>query len=273
VRLLVLISCVFALAGATAASGHPADVQDVDHDGVVNHEDNCPDAFNPRQSDIDQDTQYNAVPPVAPANPTAPPPDTGGDACDTDDDGDKIDDATDNCPKVVNDDQVDVDKDGKGNPCDSDDDGDDEVDEEDNCPVNANRDQRDHDGDGLGDACDPDAPKASGATGLPGFDPNDKVAPKLKVRMPARMRLAAVNYGVPVRVSCSEACILEGLLAKRRVGATLEDSGWTWLFVRVPAATLKRVRGSGSEKASLRVLARDASGNRSSVVRRVTITR
>jgi hypothetical protein len=270
-RILVLIACLLALGGAVAHA-HPADVQDIDHDGVLNHEDNCPDAFNPKQSDIDQDTQYNAVPPVAPANPTAPPPDTGGDACDTDDDGDRIDDVTDNCPKVANADQVDIDRDGKGNPCDSDDDGDDVVDEEDNCPIVPNRDQADGDRDGLGDACDPDGPKASGS-GLPGYDPDDKAAPKLVISAPAKVRLAAIRYGLAVRVSCSEACSLEGHFGDRRVGATLEDRGWTWLFLRVPADTLKRVKGSGAQKASLRIAAQDASGNRTSVRKKVTIKR
>jgi hypothetical protein len=271
-RILALAACLLTLGGAVA-HGHPADLQDVDHDGVLNHQDNCPDAFNPKQSDIDGDAVYNAVPPVAPVNPTAPPPDTGGDACDIDDDGDKVDDVTDNCPKVPNADQADIDKDGKGNPCDSDDDGDDAVDEEDNCPTVANRDQRDADSDGLGDACDPDGPRARSSTGMPGFDPNDKTAPKLTIRVPRSIRLEAIRYGVAVRVSCSEACSLEGHLGRRRAGATLEDTGWTWLFLRPSPATFRRVKGSGPLKAQLRITAQDASGNRTSVRRGVTFRR
>jgi Thrombospondin type 3 repeat len=272
-RVLALLACLVALGGAAVAHGHPMDVQDADHDGLLNHEDNCPEAFNPKQGDIDGDTQYNAVPPVSPVNPTAAPPETGGDACDIDDDGDTLDDATDNCPRAANQDQVDLDKDGKGNPCDSDDDGDNRVDEEDNCPGNANPDQRDHDRDGLGDACDPDAPKAEPSSRLPGFDPADKTGPVLKLRMPARLSLEGAAYGVPVRVTCSEACVLQGRLGRARSSASLEDSGWTWLFVPLGGDTLRRVRGSGFRKVSVRVRAQDPSGNRTSASRRIRITR
>lgn len=270
--LFVLILCLSALGGATVAYSHPADVQDVDHDGLLNHEDNCPDAFNPKQTDTDMDAQYNAVPPVAPVNPTAAPLDTGGDVCDIDDDGDQIDDATDNCRLAANPDQADNDKDGRGNPCDSDDDGDDIVDEEDNCPFVPNADQRDHDSDGLGDLCDPDAPKGRSG-GLPGANPNDKQAPKLKVASRRKLRLESVSYGIPVRVTCSEACALQGRLGSSRTSVVLEDKGWTWLFVKLPAATLKRVKRQGSARAAVRVQAQDASGNRTSVSRRVTIRR
>src|SRR5262249_18880280 len=61
----------------------------------------------------------------------------------TDDDGDGIESAQDNCPFVVNPDQTDTDRDGAGDACD-------------NCPGIANPTQRDLDRDGLGDACDDD---------------------------------------------------------------------------------------------------------------------
>jgi hypothetical protein len=68
-------------------------------------------------------------------------------------DGDGVNDAFDNCPSVVNN-QNDNDADGLGNECD-------------NCPDAANADQPDTDGDGIGDACTlpppPDA--ACGACG------------------------------------------------------------------------------------------------------------
>src|SRR3970040_1530763 len=72
-------------------------------------------------------------------------------------DGDTIDDAIDNCPDVVNEDQADTDGDGVGDACnDADDtDGDEYANLLDNCPDDANPGQEDTDGDGIGDACDP----------------------------------------------------------------------------------------------------------------------
>ena len=62
----------------------------------------------------------------------------------TDDaDGDGISDENDNCPFVVNRDQLDTDGDGVGDACD-------------NCPTIPNKDQSDINGNGLGDLCDPD---------------------------------------------------------------------------------------------------------------------
>jgi PKD repeat protein len=55
--------------------------------------------------------------------------------------GDGLPDPVDNCPKKLNADQKDTDKDGSGDACD-------------NCPVLANKDQKDGDMDGAGDACD-----------------------------------------------------------------------------------------------------------------------
>ncbi|HEY3449918.1 MAG TPA: amidohydrolase family protein [Myxococcales bacterium] len=95
-----------------------------------------------------------------------------------DQDGDGIDDAQDNCPKVFNPirpmdngKQADEDGDGVGDACDvcpmdadktdcpqfvtNDADGDGIVDAKDNCPNAANKDQLDGDADGKGDACDP----------------------------------------------------------------------------------------------------------------------
>jgi hypothetical protein len=61
---------------------------------------------------------------------------------DWDDDG--IANSVDNCPHVVNVDQLDTDQDSVGNACD-------------NCLTVPNHDQHNADGDSLGDACDPDA--------------------------------------------------------------------------------------------------------------------
>jgi hypothetical protein len=61
--------------------------------------------------------------------------------CDQDDDGDRVANGRDNCPRRANPDQFDDDRDGLGNACD-------------NCPVVGNADQADADGDGTGDACE-----------------------------------------------------------------------------------------------------------------------
>src|SRR5574338_513234 len=73
-----------------------------------------------------------------------------------DTDGDGIPDVSDNCPLVVNPDQLDSDGDGIGDACDTDDDDDGTPDTTDNCPLVSNPDQLDSDGDGIGDACDGD---------------------------------------------------------------------------------------------------------------------
>jgi DNA/RNA endonuclease G (NUC1)/methionine-rich copper-binding protein CopC len=78
------------------------------------------------------------------------------DCVDTDDDGDGVPDATDNCPLAANMDQADNDHDGLGDACDPDDDNDGVPDVTDNCPLSANTDQADNDHDGIGDACDSD---------------------------------------------------------------------------------------------------------------------
>ncbi|MDZ7612027.1 MAG: thrombospondin type 3 repeat-containing protein [Candidatus Moranbacteria bacterium] len=70
---------------------------------------------------------------------------------DTDKDG--VPDEIDNCVWISNEDQVDVDKNGRGDACD-DFDRDGIINSKDNCPDNVNRNQRDSDLDGVGDACD-----------------------------------------------------------------------------------------------------------------------
>ena len=92
------------------------------------------------------------------ANPTQDNTDgdTQGNICDADDDNDTVLDGADNCPLVSNLDQLDTDLNGKGDVCDGDDDGDGILDGADNCPLLKNGDQLDTDEDGLGDVCDLD---------------------------------------------------------------------------------------------------------------------
>ncbi|MFD0861144.1 reprolysin-like metallopeptidase [Sungkyunkwania multivorans] len=70
---------------------------DIDEDGVINSEDNCPSTPNPDQADFDADGF--------------------GDACD-DRDNDGVFDAEDNCPDTPNPTQQDLDADGLGDICD-----------------------------------------------------------------------------------------------------------------------------------------------------------
>jgi len=92
----------------------------LDHDGVPDVKDNCPDKYNPSQSDSDEDGI--------------------GDVCD-------------DCPFVANPDQVDSDGDGFGDACISDSDGDGIPDKDDNCPTIPNPDQKNSSGGYYGDAC------------------------------------------------------------------------------------------------------------------------
>jgi hypothetical protein len=76
----------------------------------------------------------------------------------SDDDGDRVPNASDNCPTVPNPDQKDADGDGRGDACDltphGDPDGDGVDQAVDNCPATPNPGQEDADHDGVGDACD-----------------------------------------------------------------------------------------------------------------------
>ena len=130
--------------------------EDKDNDGIENAADNCPDDYNPDQTDGDKDDmgdvcdncpdRYNdtqedkdddGLGDICDLCPDDPSPEES----DTDDDG--RGDSCDNCPEEFNPDQTDSDGDGLGDPCD-------------NCPEEFNPDQTDADGDGVGDACQED---------------------------------------------------------------------------------------------------------------------
>jgi len=91
-----------------------ADQLDADGDGVGNAADNCADTVNPDQRDLDRDGAGDLC-----------DSDVDGDglddAIDPDDDNDGVDDDLDTCSNVPDGAQFDVDDDGQGDSCDADD--------------------------------------------------------------------------------------------------------------------------------------------------------
>lgn len=153
-------------------AGDPCDDDD-DGDGHVDGDDNCPDAYNPGQWDANGDGVGRACDPFddhvviephpcadgitaprgvgVPGAPACRPP--APTLADTDQDG--IADTVDNCPRVLNVAQHDIDGDGVGDLCDPDRDGDGIGDDVDRCPDDPDPLQLDADEDGIGDRCDP----------------------------------------------------------------------------------------------------------------------
>ncbi|MFB3389843.1 thrombospondin type 3 repeat-containing protein [Flavobacterium sp. LAR06] len=104
---------------------------DVDGDGKLDKEDNCPGIFNPGQEDDDHDRIGNVCDNCRITANT--------DQLDADQDG--VGDVCDNCKNKTNFDQADTDADGVGDVCD-------------NCRITANSDQTDTNNNGIGDVCE-----------------------------------------------------------------------------------------------------------------------
>ena len=286
--------------GSTARTAAHPEPNDVDGDGVLNDNDNCPQTPNGNQLNTDGDTEGDACDldddndgirdyhddgtrwdncrVVHNPDQLDSDGDGRGDACppvDTDHDG--VVDENDNCPRAPNPTQSDAEPDGIGDPCDRDDDNDQVDDDFDNCratwnppPPDDPAHQPDADGDRIGDACD-DTPLGPGGpaappTGSPGAQ--DRSAPRVTASIRARVARALV-----VSVRCSEACTLEATLRRGRTVLgrgrwALGASGRAFVFVRWTAAG-RRARG----RAGLTVVARDAAGNESVARRTVTLSR
>jgi len=222
--------------------------QDDDRDGLVNTDDNCDADPNAGQADLDGDDR--------------------GDACDRDRDGDRFDDAFDNCPTVYNLEAVDVNGDGLLN------------------------DQLDADRDGIGTACDAEEAVVTGAPLRPApTAPSapDRDAPELRVTVGRRFRMAEVRAGLVVRLRCSEACAATaelslGRRAARRLrldassvvatgSARLAGQGTSYAFVRFETPVRRALRRRAGLRATLTAIAVDAAGNRRVLTRRITLRR
>ena len=140
-RTYYLGACVDSVSGESATSNNcSAGVRvvvtssDRDNDGVLNSSDNCPDTYNPNQSNLDSDS--------------------AGDVCDSDIDGDGFANANDAFPSNASE-WRDTDSDGIGNNADTDDDNDGTPDSEDAFRLDAGEDT-DTDSDGTGNNADTD---------------------------------------------------------------------------------------------------------------------
>ncbi|MEN0068191.1 MAG: thrombospondin type 3 repeat-containing protein [Myxococcota bacterium] len=126
--------------------------------GIGDVDTDCDGVSNAQETDDDGDGVGDAIdncPFVANLSQRDTDLDMAGDACDDDLDNDGVDNALDICPAKANAAQIDSDGDGQGDACD-DSDADGHEDGVDNCPQTFNATQGDLDRDGQGDACDDD---------------------------------------------------------------------------------------------------------------------
>ena len=134
--------CKFVLANQTLTPSAAWNTADCDNDGLNNAVEKTK-GLNPLLADTDNDGLSDGIEITNGTNPLL-----------QDTDGDGIVDNRDNCPLLVNANQLDNDNDDEGDTCDLDDDNDGILDTIDNCPINANSNQADRDRDGRGDECD-----------------------------------------------------------------------------------------------------------------------
>ena len=135
-------ACKFVLANQTLTPSSAWNTADCDNDGLTNAVEKTK-GLNPLLADTDNDGLSDGIEITNGTNPLL-----------QDTDGDGIVDNRDNCPLLVNANQLDNDNDDEGDACDLDDDNDGILDTIDNCPINANSNQADRDRDGKGDECD-----------------------------------------------------------------------------------------------------------------------
>ena len=108
--LLGLFSCEETRASCDISSPSEGDT---DGDGVPDADDTCPSAYDPLQRDHDGDGAGDVCDPCPLASDVVDCTHTPGDI-----DGDGADTESDNCPWLANEDQADMDEDGKGDGCD-----------------------------------------------------------------------------------------------------------------------------------------------------------
>jgi hypothetical protein len=203
---------------------------DTDRDAVWDYEDNCHRLFNPSQTDTDKDS---GPPPYEPVPATFRDPMTGGDACDVEDDNDKVSDVNDNCPKV------------------------------------ANADQKDSDGDGTGDVCDPVAGGASAG----GKAPRVQIRGLARSYRSGELRAGlAVPVRCSAACALAGTLRFRKAVLGRGFGG-LEATGSTFVFVRLSAAARRRVARARRLGAKVTVRASDDVGHRMTLTRRVTLRR
>jgi hypothetical protein len=206
-------------------------VPDTDIDGVIDYEDNCQRLFNPSQADTDKDS---GEPPYEPVPVTYRDPLTGGDACDTDDDSDKLTDVRDNCPKV------------------------------------ANPDQADADGDGDGDVCDP----TPGVAGPGGSGGPALTIGKLARRYRSAELHAGLAVPVRCAAACALSGRLRAGKRTLGTGAGgVASAGSTFVFVRLTSSGKRRVAHAKRLNAKVTVAAADDVGHTTTRSRRVTLRR